>query len=53
MLLIILIDVHIVDSNLPPAGVGEPGTPSIAPALGNALFAATGKRQRSLPYKIA
>ena len=47
------IDVYIVDSNLPPTGVGEPGTPPIAPALGNALFAATGKRQRSLPYKIA
>ena len=47
------IDVYIVDSNLPPTGVGEPGTPPIAPALGNALFSATGKRQRSLPYKIA
>ena len=38
------IDVYIVDSNLPPTGVGEPGTPPIAPALGNALFAAIAAR---------
>ncbi len=41
--------VHLVDSEAPPAGVGEPGVPPIAPALVNALFAATGRRFRELP----
>ena len=41
--------VHIVPSAEPPTGVGEPGTPVIAPAVANALFAATGKRFRELP----
>lgn len=41
--------VHIVASNELPAGVGEPGVPPIAPALANAIFAATGKRMRDLP----
>jgi isoquinoline 1-oxidoreductase beta subunit len=41
--------VHLVPSSAPPAGVGEPGVPPIAPALVNALFAATGKRFRELP----
>jgi len=41
--------IHLVDSKAPPAGVGEPGVPPIAPAVANALFAATGKRFRELP----
>jgi isoquinoline 1-oxidoreductase beta subunit len=41
--------VHLVESSAPPAGVGEPGVPPIAPALANAIFAATGKRFRELP----
>ena len=43
------VEVHIVPSELAPTGVGEPGVPPIAPALVNALFAATGKRIRKLP----
>jgi isoquinoline 1-oxidoreductase beta subunit len=43
------IEVHIVDSTESPGGVGELGTPGVAPALMNAIFAATGKRLRSLP----
>jgi isoquinoline 1-oxidoreductase beta subunit len=47
------VEVHIVPSTDKMGGVGEPGTPPIAPAVGNALFALTGKRQRSLPFRIA
>ncbi|MEM6775274.1 MAG: molybdopterin cofactor-binding domain-containing protein [Pseudomonadota bacterium] len=43
------IDVEVVDSDAPPAGVGEPGTPPFAPALCNAIHAATGRRIRELP----
>ncbi len=43
------VDVHIVESSAPPAGVGEPGVPPFVPALCNAIFAATGKRVRELP----
>ncbi|MCH9696527.1 MAG: xanthine dehydrogenase family protein molybdopterin-binding subunit [Gammaproteobacteria bacterium] len=48
-----LIDVVLVDSNETPSGVGEPGTPPIAPALCNAIFAATGERLRQLPIASA
>ncbi|SKB91486.1 xanthine dehydrogenase family protein molybdopterin-binding subunit [Dyadobacter psychrophilus] len=46
-------EIHIIDSGAAPGGVGEPGLPPIAPALGNAVFAATGKRLRKLPFDIA
>jgi isoquinoline 1-oxidoreductase subunit beta len=42
-------DVYLVDSGAPPGGVGEPGVPPFAPALCNAIHAATGKRVRELP----
>jgi isoquinoline 1-oxidoreductase beta subunit len=44
-----LVQTHIVPSTREPAGVGEPGVPPLAPAVAAALFALTGKRQRSLP----
>jgi isoquinoline 1-oxidoreductase subunit beta len=43
------LDIHIVPSNGPPAGIGETGVPPVAPAVCNAIFAATGQRLRSLP----
>ncbi|CAJ0891779.1 xanthine dehydrogenase YagR molybdenum-binding subunit [freshwater sediment metagenome] len=45
------IEVHIINSDAAPGGVGEPGTSAIAPAVVNAIFAVTGKRLRRLPIK--
>ena len=44
------IEVHIVESNEHPTGIGEPGTPPIAPAVANAVFKLTGKRLRCMPF---
>ena len=46
------VETHIVKSGEPPGGVGEPGTPPIAPAVANAVFAATGKPVRRLPIRV-
>ena len=47
------VEVHIVQSREPPGGMGEAGTSAIAPAVTNAIFAATGKRLRKLPIDTA
>ncbi len=44
------VEVHIVASSEAPTGIGEPGTPPIAPAVANALFKLTGKRLRRMPF---
>jgi isoquinoline 1-oxidoreductase beta subunit len=45
-----VIETHIVDSDQQMGGVGEPGYPPLAPAVANAIFAATGKRIRQMPF---
>jgi len=45
------VEVHLVMSKEDPTGIGEPGLPVVAPAVGNAVFAATGKRLRRLPIR--
>jgi isoquinoline 1-oxidoreductase beta subunit len=47
------IEVDIMQSDEHPSGVGEPGTPPIAPAVANAVYALTGQRLRSLPLRVA
>lgn len=47
------IEIHIVPSEQNPTGVGEPSVPPVAPALANAIFAATGKRVRRLPIRAS
>ena len=47
-----IIEVHLVKNGEAPGGIGEPGTIGIAPAVANAIFAATGKRIRKLPIKV-
>jgi isoquinoline 1-oxidoreductase subunit beta len=47
------VEIHIVESSAPVGGMGEPGIPPLAPVIANAVFAATGKRLRKLPLKLA
>lgn len=47
-----VVEIHIVPSTAAPGGMGEVTTPAIAPAVANAIFAATGKRVRRLPFSL-
>ncbi|WP_349371126.1 xanthine dehydrogenase family protein molybdopterin-binding subunit [Salinarimonas sp.] len=47
------VEVYIAPSQNDPSGIGEPGVPTLAPAIANAVFAATGRRLRSLPLDLA
>jgi isoquinoline 1-oxidoreductase subunit beta len=47
------VEAHFIQSDFRPAGLGEPCVPPLAAALGNAIFAATGERVRTMPFKRA
>jgi isoquinoline 1-oxidoreductase subunit beta len=47
------IEVHIMPSEAAPTGMGEPGVPPLAPAVANAIAAATGRRLQRLPFRTA
>jgi isoquinoline 1-oxidoreductase beta subunit len=47
------VEVHILPSSKAPSGIGEPGVPPLAPAVANAIAAATGKRLRRMPFRTA
>jgi isoquinoline 1-oxidoreductase beta subunit len=47
------IEVHVVEGDPQPAGMGETGYPGVPPAIANAVFAATGKRVRKFPIRLA
>jgi isoquinoline 1-oxidoreductase beta subunit len=47
------IEVHVVKNNEKSGGIGEPGVPCTAPAIANAILAATGKRIRRLPIRMS